>query len=95
MVQLTITPEYTDIFEMMQKHWSKIGINIQIQVLQSSTFKDAVAKGKVSMFRKNWLADYADAENFLQIFRRELWSPAGANYTHYFNCKNNFSRRKK
>ena len=85
MVQLTITPEYTDIFEMMQKHWSKLGINIQIQVLQSSTFKDAVAKGKVSMFRKNWLADYADAENFLQIFRRELWSPAGANYTHYFN----------
>jgi peptide/nickel transport system substrate-binding protein len=70
---------------MMQKHWSKLGINIQIQVLQSSTFKDAVAKGKVTMFRKNWLADYADAENFLQIFRRELWSPAGANYTHYFN----------
>jgi peptide/nickel transport system substrate-binding protein len=84
-VALTITPEYTDIFEMMQKHWSKLGINIQIQVLQSSTFKDAVAKGKVTMFRKNWLADYADAENFLQIFRRELWSPAGANYTHYFN----------
>ena len=84
-VSLTITPEYTDIFEMMQKHWSKLGINIQIQVLQSSTFKDAVAKGKVTMFRKNWLADYADAENFLQIFRRELWSPAGANYTHYFN----------
>jgi peptide/nickel transport system substrate-binding protein len=84
-VTLTITPEYTDIFEMMQKHWSKLGINIQIQVLQSSTFKDAVAKGKVTMFRKNWLADYADAENFLQIFRRELWSPAGANYTHYFN----------
>jgi peptide/nickel transport system substrate-binding protein len=84
-VPLTITPEYTDIFEMMQKHWSKLGINIQIQVLQSSIFKDAVAKGKVTMFRKNWLADYADAENFLQIFRRELWSPAGANYTHYFN----------
>ncbi len=84
-VPLTITPEYTDIFEMMQKHWSKLGINIQIQVLQSSTFKDAVAKGKVTMFRKNWLADYADAENFLQIFRKELWSPAGANYTHYFN----------
>ncbi len=84
-VSLTITPEYTDIFEMMQKHWFKLGINIQIQVLQSSTFKDAVAKGKVTMFRKNWLADYADAENFLQIFRRELWSPAGANYTHYFN----------
>ncbi len=84
-VPLTITPEYTDIFEMMQKHWSKLGINIQIQVLQSSTFKEAVAKGKVTMFRKNWLADYADAENFLQIFRKELWSPAGANYTHYFN----------
>jgi len=84
-VQLTITPEYTDIFEMMQKHWSEKGINIQIQVLQSSTFKESVAKGKVTMFRKNWLADYADAENFLQIFRSDLWSPSGSNYTHYIN----------
>ncbi|MEN9334369.1 MAG: hypothetical protein RLY35_1549 [Bacteroidota bacterium] len=84
-VELTITPEYTDIFEMMQNHWKKCGVNIQIQVLQSATFKEAVANGKVSMFRKNWLADYPDAENFLQIFTRSLWSPDGANYTHYYN----------
>ncbi len=84
-VPLTITPEYTDIFEMMQKHWSKIGVNIELQVLQTASFKDAVSKGKVVMFRKNWLADYPDAENFLQIFRQSLWSPNGSNYTHYAN----------
>lgn len=84
-VPLTITPEYTDIFEMMQKHWSKLGINIELQVLQTASFKDAVSKGKALMFRKNWLADYPDAENFLQIFRQSLWSPQGSNYTHYAN----------
>lgn len=86
-ITLTITPEYTDIFEVIQKQWSTFGIVVNLQVLQSSTFKESVAKGKVNMFRKNWLADFPDAENFLQIFTKPLWSPNGANYTHYHNAE--------
>lgn len=86
-ITLTITPEYTDIFEVVQKQWSTFGIVVNLQVLQSSTFKESVAKGKVKMFRKNWLADFPDAENFLQIFTKPLWSPNGANYTHYYNAE--------
>ncbi|MEN9395199.1 MAG: hypothetical protein RL362_1420, partial [Bacteroidota bacterium] len=53
--------------------------------LQSGSFKEKVAKGQVVAFRKNWLADYPDGENFLQVFTKELFSPNGPNYTHFYN----------
>jgi peptide/nickel transport system substrate-binding protein len=31
------------------------------------------------------LADFPDAENFLQVFTKEQWSPKGPNYTHFYN----------
>ena len=35
------------------------------------------------MFYKSWLADHADAENFLGLFKRANFSPGGPNYTHF------------
>jgi ABC-type oligopeptide transport system substrate-binding subunit len=86
-VTITITPEYSDIFEYLQHEWKKQGVNVEIASLQSGSFKEKVAKGQVIAFRKNWLADYPDGENFLQVFTKELFSPNGPNYTHYENPK--------
>ncbi len=84
-ITLTITPEYADIFEYLQHEWQKQGIDVEISTLQSGSFKEKVAKGQVVAFRKNWLADYPDGENFLQVFTKELFSPNGPNYTHFYN----------
>lgn len=84
-VTITVTAEYADLFEYLQHEWKKIGIPIEISTLQSSSFKEKIAKGQVAAFRKNWLADYPDGENFLQVFTKELFSPNGPNYTHYNN----------
>ena len=35
------------------------------------------------MFQKSWLADYADVENFLGLFKSSNFSPGGPNYTHF------------
>ena len=37
------------------------------------------------MFRKSWLADYADAENFLGLFHSKNFAPSGPNYTRYYS----------
>ncbi|MBM3428660.1 MAG: ABC transporter substrate-binding protein, partial [Bacteroidetes bacterium] len=84
-VTITVTPEYADIFEYLQHAWGQLGIPISIATLQSGSFKEKVAKGQIEVFRKNWLADYPDGENFLQVFTQELFSPNGPNYTHYTN----------
>ena len=84
-VELATTPEFVDIYEFLQFKWQEVGIPIQIKVMQSAAFKDATAKGQIALFRKNWLADFPDAENFLQVFTKEQWSPKGPNYTHYEN----------
>ncbi|NQX92722.1 MAG: hypothetical protein HRT74_11470 [Flavobacteriales bacterium] len=39
------------------------------------------------MFRKSWLADYPDAENFLGLFYSENFCPGGPNYTHFSNSE--------
>jgi peptide/nickel transport system substrate-binding protein len=42
-----------------------------------------VAQGEALLFRKSWLADYADAENFLATFTSANAAPAGPNYTRF------------
>jgi peptide/nickel transport system substrate-binding protein len=61
----------------------KVGIRAEVTILQSANFKDQTSQAKLPVFRKSWLADYPDAENFLAIFRSNRFSPAGPNYMHY------------
>jgi oligopeptide transport system substrate-binding protein len=85
--ELTIstTSDYADLIEYMQHQLAKVGIRIKAQVMQGGTFREATAKGQLQIFRKSWLADYPDAENFLSIFTSKNFCPSGPNYTHYNN----------
>ena len=51
------------------------------------TLKEMVAKSALNLFRKNWVADYADAENYLALFYSKNFSPFGPNYTHFKNAR--------
>lgn len=84
---IATTSDYTDLIEFIQHNLSKVGINVEVQVMQGSTFREATAKGQLPAFRKSWLADYPDPENFLSIFTSKNYCPSGPNYTHYNNVQ--------
>ena len=84
-ISLFTTEQYMDIAEYIQSQLSDIGIPLRIEVQKASVLSESVANHKVNFFRKSWVADYPDAENFLSLFYSKNWSPKGFNYTHYYN----------
>ena len=84
-VTITASPDYTDLLEFIQHSWEKLGVKTKIQILQGPALREQSANGQLAIFRKSWLADYADAENFLTVFYTPSFCPAGPNYTHFSN----------
>ncbi len=82
---LSTTSDYTDLCVALQYQWEAIRLKVGIDVVAPATHRERVANGKATAFRKSWLADYPDAENFLSLFRTENHAPSGPNYTHYSN----------
>ena len=46
-----------------------------------------MSKSQLSIFRGSWIADYADAENYLALFHSKNNCPKGPNYTHFSNSE--------
>lgn len=84
-IPLSTTSDYVDIIEFLQHQWRKIGVEISVDVLAGPAQREQVSSSNAILFRKSWLADYADAENFLGTFITSNFCPNGANYTHYSN----------
>ena len=84
-ISLATTEQYLEIAEYIQSQLAEFGIKIRIDVQKASVFKDAIANSKINFFRKSWICDYPDEENFLSVFYSKNWSPKGSNYTHYSN----------
>ena len=84
---ISTTSEYIDICEYLQYQWKQLGLTVKVEALQSSNHRDLVANSKIEVFRKSWLADYSDEENFLGLFYSKNFSPGGPNYTHFSNSQ--------
>ncbi len=84
-ISLATTEQYLELAEYIQSQLSEFGIEIKIDVQKSSVLGENAANSKINFFRKSWVADYADEENFLSLFYSKNWSPKGFNYTHYSN----------
>lgn len=82
-IQLTTTSDYQDLCEYIQFELSKIGISIEISVSTGGAFRNMVANGNLPFFRGSWIADYADAENYLALFYSHNFTPQGPNYTKF------------
>ena len=65
---LSTTSDYTDLCAALQYQWEAVGMKVRIDVVAPATHRERVANGKAVVFRKSWLADYPDAENFLSLF---------------------------
>lgn len=84
-ISLATTEQYLELAEYIQSQLAEFGIKIRIDVQKASVLSDAIANSKINFFRKSWVCDYPDEENFLSLFYSKNWSPAGFNYTHYYN----------
>src|SRR5690554_3749790 len=84
-IVLSTTAQYLDICEYIQHQLGNFGIPIEIEVNQAATNNEMIANNRTAFFRKSWVADYPDAENYLSLFLSENFSPSGPNYTHYKN----------
>ena len=86
-ISLATTELYLELAEHIQSQLAEFGIKVKIDVQKASVLTEAIADAKVNFFRKSWIADYPDEENFLSLFYSKNWSPKGFNYTHYYNPK--------
>lgn len=84
-IYLSTNSSYLDLCEYIQKELSQIGIIVNIDVMPPSTLREAISTQKVNFFRASWIADYADAENYLSLFYSKNFTPGGPNKVHYSN----------
>jgi len=59
-----------------------LGVEVTIQSVEWETFLDDVREGRFQMFQIGWIADYPDAENFLDLL---FHSESMENHTNYRN----------
>lgn len=84
-ITLNTTAQYLDLCEFIQHELKNIGIQLVIEVNPSGTHNELVANGELLFFRKSWVADYPDAENYLALFYSKNLAPSGPNYTRFKN----------
>ena len=84
-ITLYTTSEYVDLCEYIQHQLNEIGFKIKIDLNPAFTHGELVARSKLNFFRKSWMADYPDAENYMALFYSKNFTPHGPNYTHFKN----------
>lgn len=82
-IDITTTADYVDLCEFIQYAWRDLGLAVNVDVQPGGTHRENVAQSRAMVFRKSWLADYADAENFMALFHSRNFAPDGPNYTHF------------
>lgn len=72
--------------ELMADMYQKIGIVLKAQYNTWPAFIDKMNRRQAQLFQLGWVADYPDAENFLQLFYSKNESP-GPNHANYRNAE--------
>ena len=84
-ITLHITDNYKEQVEFIQSQLAENNISVQISIEKTSVLRQAVNSCEYLLFKKSWVADYADEENFMSLFYSKNFSPQGMNYFHYKN----------
>jgi len=86
-ITLTTTSAYEDLCVFVQGQLKAVDIEVKIDISVDRKARYDIESGNANFFRKSWVGDYLDAENFLQLFYSENWSPDGSNYFHFSNAE--------
>jgi oligopeptide transport system substrate-binding protein len=84
-ITLHVAEMYKEQVEFIQSQLAQNNIRIQISVEKASVLRQAVNSGEFLLFKKSWVADYADEENYMSLFYSKNFAPKGVNYSHYKN----------
>jgi peptide/nickel transport system substrate-binding protein len=82
-ILLKTVPIYAELGAFVARQLEEAGIRVQVETVQRATLLEEIAKSKALFFRGSWIADYPDAENYLNVFYGK--NPAPPNYTRYQN----------
>jgi len=70
--------------ELIASFYEKIGIKLELDFRTWDAFLKAVNEGRTQLCMLGWVADYPDAQNFLQLFHSSTMRP-GPNHSAYSN----------
>lgn len=84
-ITLHTTENFLEQTEFIQSQLAENNIIINISVDKASVLKQGVSNCEFNFFKKAWVGDYADEENFMGLFYSKNLAPAGFNFTHYKN----------
>ncbi|MEE9374124.1 MAG: ABC transporter substrate-binding protein, partial [Saprospiraceae bacterium] len=80
---ISTSKDYLDLTTFIARQWEELGLNIEMDVMESAMLRDKMRKSAISVFRASWILDYPDGENYLSLFYSK--NPAPPNYTRYSN----------
>ncbi|HSY76576.1 MAG TPA: ABC transporter substrate-binding protein [Bacteroidia bacterium] len=86
-ISVFVTNETGPIAQALQSQLQRVGIKLSIHMEQPAVLAECVVSGQCYFFKKSWVGDYPDAENFLSLFYTKNFSPEGVNYFHYSDAK--------
>ncbi len=76
------SPELRQSTDLFIAFMADIGLHVKASYNNRPAFFDKISRRQAQMFRLSWIADYPDAENFLQLFYSKNSSP-GSNRANY------------
>jgi ABC-type transport system substrate-binding protein len=73
---------YKQMGQFFQRNLREIGLNVELELFDWPTFLEKMRTGDLQIFFSGWMADYPDAESFLQVFysKNAPW-PNSSNYS--------------
>ena len=89
-ITLHTTENYSDLVEFIQSQLEKFNIKIKIVIEPARELRKAIIQNEYAFFKRSWVCDYPDPENFLFMFHSKNFSPVGQNYFHF--CNKEFDR---
>ncbi len=84
-ISLFVSSQDYQLAEALQAQLQNVGIKLKVETEQPAILAEGVANGQCYFFKKSWIGDYPDGENFLSLFYSKNFSPGGINYTHFAN----------
>ncbi len=80
------TPDVRQVVDLMAGMFDKVGVVLKASYNNWPAFLDKMDRRQAQLFELGWVADYPDAENFLQLFYSANASP-GPNHANYANLQ--------
>ena len=82
-IKLVTNKDYLDLCTFITRQWEELGVKVNVDVMETATMREQMAKGTAHFFRASWIADYPDAEDYYTVFYSK--NPAPPNYTQFNN----------